>query len=244
MPSIPEGILAKLRRPLPARAYQEYNTRSRTLTTVKPAYLIDWLHEAFGIGNVQILEDPGYQRVETLAGGRIILHYRGMLILHWNDKGQEETLSFSLSGLDELLDASKMGTAEDTYKGCRTNAISKAVYENLGLGMPVFKGLLPWQDGGVVELEEDLTPPKKKSEQRTPPPPRQADNLAAALLDWARSPMGQAKDSSGDENIIRILRLAGFGGRRILDLKPEEQKKLAAAIYNADPTSKGLGNGS
>lgn len=180
MPRLPKAILDKLEAPFPQYAYKGYKIGKLQLTSLKAGAIIDRLHDAFGVGNVSIIDKtPLEDRLKKLDDGRYVVHYLGELVLMFeNDKGQADAIGIQLSGMDllpslkETLKETSYGVytegrvVEDVWKGCRTNAISKAAFEHLGIGKKMYLGLMPIeiQNGEelVVEYEGNSSFPQKR----------------------------------------------------------------------------------
>lgn len=139
--------------PFPPEALQQYKKKGPSLTSVKASYLMERLHNVFGHGNVEV----GTDLVEVSSlGDKPYVQWLGELRI-WGSDG-ELRFSFDLVGLRELdafLDW------EDTLKSARTNAISKACYENLLLGIDVFKG-----KGQQAAKNAPLTPEQESKRKR------------------------------------------------------------------------------
>lgn len=155
-----EAEIEALRAPFPRAAYKEYKAGGPTLTTLKPGYYWERLHSVFGVGNVTVVDlVTPERRVQALPDGRAILHFQGKLVIRLQpaDRG---ALEIPLSGMDQLVAETKGNAVEDCWKGCITNAVSKAIFHTLGIGTEMFKGLVHFPDGSKVAAlrEEDTTP--------------------------------------------------------------------------------------
>jgi hypothetical protein len=129
-----EDEARELSAPFPAEAMSQYK-KGTSLTSVKASFLIERLHTVFGAGNVEIYNgDVRFGSVD----GKPYVEWRGELRIY-NRLDGSPRFKFTLIGVRELDGKSRMDY-EDTLKSCRTNAISKACFENLLVALDVFKG--------------------------------------------------------------------------------------------------------
>lgn len=123
-------IYSKLSKDFPDEALSNDTSRGFALTSVKAQYIIERLNEVLGIGNWVI--DGEYAQDES--GG---IKFQGYLTV-WLHKvlGEEvpDILNLPAIGYSE-----KKRQVGDTFKGSRTDALSKAA-SYLGVANNVFKG--------------------------------------------------------------------------------------------------------
>lgn len=108
-------------------------------TSLREAYILERLHEVFGLGMVRI---DNINRTLDKIGDHYVGSWEGYLvILGIAENGALITRHrFSLMGQVEYKKKNDERRFQDAFKGMRTNAISKAVFENLLIGRELFKG--------------------------------------------------------------------------------------------------------
>jgi hypothetical protein len=278
VPRLPKEIVDKLEAPFPQYAFKKYLIGTLQLTSMKAGAIVDRLHSAFGLGNVSIIDKtPIEDRLKRLEDGRYVVHYLGELVLMFeNEKGQPDAIGIQLSGmdllpsLDETCKKKSWGVytegrvVEDVWKGCRTNAISKAAFEHLGIGKKMYLGLMPFEtingEEVVVEYEGNSSFPQKRSGspgepaadpvrpeatdpglgdskklQKQEPERTVPANARGYALEYAKN----NKDSyPAVATELGLTKDDGKGGKkliRILDMDNEQFDKLHAALKEKSP---------
>ena len=280
MSRIPEELLKKLDAPYTQSCYKKYFANGMTLTSLKAGAILGRLHDVFGRGNVVIADTcPPRDRLVILPDGRTIVNYSGILTIKFIKFNQveEDELSFSLSGMDlvpskEETFKAKPGKdphtngqlVEDVWKGCRTNAISKALFENLGVGSKMFMGLMVFEGNEVIEYEgndnfpskrpgspgaperdrdPDIAPERNveapRSSPAAPPAPRQSPPPAreSPILSDVRTPKNKALDFAlkNKDKYLPFLEANGMKGKKLLNMSDDEFAKINALMKAAFP---------
>lgn len=162
--------------PFPHEAHQRVEKqRGVVLTTVKAAYVIERMHKTFGHGNFVVtgrtslgtlegimMNKRDFQKTGAapLYGNRPYIRFDGDLVISDGKGGVRQRIPcFGLRELDGVQDW------EDTAKSCRTNAICKSLFENLLVGLDVFKGLYTWSGNSLVVNSPEAKEEKAKEEQ-------------------------------------------------------------------------------
>lgn len=279
MSRIPEELLKKLDAPYTQSCYKKYFANGMTLTSLKAGAILGRLHDVFGRGNVVVTDTcPPRDRLVILPDGRTIVNYSGTLTIKFTKFNQvdEDEITFSISGMDlvpskEETSKEKPGKGlhtngqlvEDVWKGCRTNAISKALFENLGVGSKMFMGLMVFEGNEVIEYEgNDNFPskrpgspgaperdrdrdiaPERNPEAPTAKPqiqvvqPKSPPAVSAPILHQVRTPKAKALDfaKANREAYLPFLEANGMKGKRILDMNDQDFAALNALMINTFP---------
>lgn len=131
---IPEYIKKKLKEPLPLEALKPHPTKS-FLTVINPAYVVERLNDAFGIGGWNIRSRVISQDTEHIV--------------------VQAMLSIPDYGIVlEAFGGNKNDDLGDSYKGAQTDALTKAA-SYLGIGLDIYKGLGPKLNVNNQEKKED-----------------------------------------------------------------------------------------
>lgn len=156
---LPQEIQEILRKPLPREAIGKH-PRIEGLSSIKPAFVLERLNEAFGIGGwddtVEVIDRS--TRNETWGSGtpnqkQVILHVATVHLTFIVEKYRIHKENF---GGNDNLDLG------DALKGARTDALTKIASE-LGVGLDVYKS------GRDTTAEEQLPPcPKCGGRLRRP----------------------------------------------------------------------------
>lgn len=261
-------MIEALQAPFPQFAYKDYKIGSLVLTSLRAGAIVDRLHSVFGVGNVLIFDKtPLNERLQKLEDGRYVVHYLGSLVLSFKDEdGHDAHFEIPLSGMDllpslkESLKETKYGVytegrvVEDVWKGCRTNAISKAAFEHLGIGSKMYMGLMPYVGDKVVEYDGDSSfperrsgspgEPKARSEEAPTGPaadqPKTKHNPRSYALEFARSnkeeyialatEAGFAKEVNGKKVLVKILEMTDKQFATLHKLLTEKSKVYASNL--------------
>lgn len=138
-----------LEAPFPDEAYTTYPSKGMRLTTLKAAYIMERLHDVFGMGNVTVrYNEPIVHDGFFVASGQVVIY-------HAVTGAVRRLIPFCGMGSMPV----KMSGIEDEWKGTVTNAINKALFNDLQIGREMFKGkIVISSDGRVTKPEkEDLS---------------------------------------------------------------------------------------
>lgn len=140
-----EEELERLNEPFPDEAYKKL-THGAKLTTLKAAYVTERLHYTFGQGNVEIVKD-----VVHLSGD--LYRCSGVLNVYSTKVAGQIRRCIPFCGVTRIDE--KARDVEDHVKGVFTDAIKKALNENLWLAGPLFKGLIGFDSSGNVKMVDE-----------------------------------------------------------------------------------------
>jgi hypothetical protein len=169
-------------------------------TSLREAYIIERLHEVFGLGMVRIVN---LGRDLEKIGDHYIGHWTGELQFWGVGETERDLLGPAMKDMFLRFKISLMGQIEykkknderkfqDAFKAMRTNAISKAVFENLLIGRELFKGEV--KPGQAPKSEEE----KRKEEAKL-----NASRQRAELKSWGKRNTAKIKtliaDTLGDD---------------------------------------------
>lgn len=171
---ITEEEQEKLLEVFPTEAYNTcYFEGGGKGTSLREAYIIERLHEVFGLGMVEVVNA---QRGLDKIGDHYVGWWQGRLRIWGQSEGATFVRhSFSLMGQIEYKKKNDERKFQDAFKAMRTNAISKAVFENLLIGRELFKGeVSPGQA------------PKSDRQKKEEEAKRNAASQRAELKSWGK----------------------------------------------------------
>lgn len=129
-------------------AYKSYpGAGSKMLTTLRPADVIERMHDVFGHGNFVI--EPKSAEFDTETG---VLAVSGTVSIYHREGGLR--FRYTWMGFEHVSNVKKI---QDDFKGAVTNAaVSKSLFWNLLVGLDMFKGKVTVDGGGNVTFEESV----------------------------------------------------------------------------------------
>lgn len=202
-------------------AYKEY-TNKASLTDLKSGHLYERMHKAFGIGKVGY-RDSKYT-FPVKVGGKEFVIYEGAIevyrcateeeasVLRCNNMpcvagGKVIRFAIPLSG------AWPIGTPQDfndAKKSAKTNAISKATFDVLGVATDMFKGHIKKVNGKFVVSKaepaitnENQQQPMTKRESKEEKAERKTATSKDLLVAWALD----LSKSSGPDAVKAAMKL-------------------------------------
>ena len=185
-PRLSEGEKGRLLEAFADRAYKGI-PGGANLTTLNAADIIERMHYVFGHGNFAIegvhthvmVESEGQSRFFSVSGEAVI----------YGDDGRVR-FSFPYSGLGKL----DCRDLEYEVKGAHTAYLNKALFVNLLIGLPMYKGLIDVKGSGA---SKKVLFRNEEKEASTPPAKVEGGVDPAVRLARAELRAMYAKDASG-----------------------------------------------